>query len=440
MTITLGSVYTINSSSSCNSISIAELSATSFVTVWRRSGRFYAAASTISGTTITTGSAVTIGSPASSTAAAISVCALSSTLALVIWQDTTLTLSISGTTVTANATAALYTESYASGNRLHSVTALSSTAALAVYSLSVASKMYAVVLSVSGTTVTVNTRLELGTRPLYMSVDALSSTAAIFTHVSSGTCYAAVISISGTTPSLGSAATLESSISSVSYGEVVQHWGVAVDSTHAVAAWVNGTSVKAAAMSISGSTVTVGSVVTVVSGLTSAWGACACAPTSSRVIFGYSDVGTSPARQFLISYALSGTTLTSNSDTTSLADNSYEGAVSATGTGFVCGYNAAGAAINGVAEAGATALTFYTGTTGLTYRSDLPDGITDIARGGLLVRQSGAVIIGAANANDVMLAQATSTDAFASWTDITESYPADAPVTAIVEVKSGSSF
>lgn len=435
MTITIGSAYTFASATGFGdkNFSIAALSDTSFVIVYNRTtdGNDYIVAGTISGTVIAFGTPVSLGTGGGSNKRA--VCALSSSLALVIYNTSVRTVSISGTTCTANSSTTLD----ASAANLFSVTALDATTALAGYSIS-GTGYHAVVLSVSGTTVTVNTKQNLiATIPNDVSIDALTSTAAIMGYTDGTSSYpkAAVITISGTTPSLGSATTLESANTYTTGGQGGEKFCVAVDSTHAVMCWLNSTAddLRACAMSISGSTVTGGSVVsldnTIASG--NGWMVTVCAPTASRMVFSYTDQS---AAHYLRSAALSGTTLTDNADKETITGTGtiWEGAVSAVGTGFVCAYNDGNLSFKAVAEATATGLRLYTGSGSLTERSDLT--ITGIKRGAFVVRSNGSVVAGTSESGDsVVIEQSNSDDTYATWDDLTDSHPTGV-ITSIKEI------
>jgi len=206
--------------------------------------------------------------------------------------------------------------------------------------------MNAVVLSVSGTTVTPGTPVNLGSTPYELSVAGLDGSNAIFVYSDGTSAYptAAVISVSGTTPTLNSTTVLESAQTVTSDGAFGQRWVTAIDGTTAAACWMNQaqTDFKTCAMSISGTTVTAGSVVTLDSTLTSGggWTCAICAPTASRLVFGYTDYYLSPWFQYFLSATVAGTTITSNADKTASAiNNTYLVGITALGTGFFAAYS-----------------------------------------------------------------------------------------------------
>lgn len=426
MAITIGSAYTFASSTGFGdkNFSIAALSDTSFVIVYKRitDGLDYAVAGTISGTAITFGTPVSIGTGGGANKRA--VCALSSSLALVIHNTSVSTLSISGTTVTHNTPTTLD----ASAGGLFSVTALNSTTALAGYYIS-GTGYHAVVVSVSGTACTVNTKQNLiATIPNDASIDALSSTAAIIGYTDGSSSYpkAAVISISGTTPSLGSATTLESANTYTTGGQGGEKFCVAVSATSAVMCWLNSTAddLRACAMSISGTTVTGGSVVSLDNTITTGngWMVTVASPMASRLVFSYTD--TTTGYQYLRSAALSGTTLTDNADKTTITGSGtiLEGAVSAVGTGFVCAYNDGNLSFKAVAEATAAGLSLYTGSVTLVKRVDL--NIMAIAPQGMVVRAADkTVVVVSAESSDSVLVESAAAPDYDTLTDLTGSHP-----------------
>ena len=189
-----------------------------------------------------------------------SVAMLTSTTAIACWKGipNACVLTISGTTVTAGATVAV-SGSMASGI---SVTALSSTMALVAFNNSTPA-LCVNVLNISGTTVTVGTVATLaGAQNLSMYISAINSTQAIVTYRSgSNSISAVVVTTNGSTQSYGTAvaATATSSTSSAV---------ATISSSQAVVTWLEGTAIKARVFNISGTTLTPGTTTTTIETMT----------------------------------------------------------------------------------------------------------------------------------------------------------------------------
>lgn len=203
---------------------VTPLSSSSVIVTWEDAALnddIWACVGTISGTTITWGTPVTV-SGAAVTGSLPQVVALSSTSAMIAYADTTnngikaVVLSISGTTITVNTIVSV------TSNAIDtlSLTKLSSTAALLVFDGST-DKGKAVVLSVSGTTITSNTAFQFNgssnTAPQCV-VSAISSTQALVVYSDSGNSSfstAQVLNISGTTVSGNTKYVFNSTASSI---------------------------------------------------------------------------------------------------------------------------------------------------------------------------------------------------------------------------------
>jgi hypothetical protein len=76
---------------------------------------------------------------------------------------------------------------------------------------------------------------------------------------------------------------------------------------------------------------------------------------------------------------------------------------------------------------------FYQSVNGLMYRSDLPlPGVLN--PDGLAVRPDRKAVAGSRAANAQMIAQAAPTDSYATWDDLTDSYPTNKPVKALRDI------
>ncbi len=218
-----------------------------------------AVVATRSGSTISYGSAIVVRAGLSPQG--LSICKLSSTTALITYEEATnnylagKVLTVSGTSVSAGTEATINSVS-----QYPSVTRLSDTSAACAY---VQGGLKVVVASVSGTTLTWNTPAtvsSVGVNQL-ISITSLSSTSVLTVFDNSNASnypYAVVSTISGTTVTNGTAVSLDSLGAS-------NFMGVAAFSgTSAVAVWArtSGSYGMAVGMTISGTTITVGTPIT----------------------------------------------------------------------------------------------------------------------------------------------------------------------------------
>jgi len=213
----------------------------------------YAVVASISGTVVTYGSTVLVRSNFSPQIA--SICALSSTLCLVGYETVagnlfgTRTLSISGTTITVNAEV---TNAIVSQNVV--MCALTATTALAMFNSSL------VVISVAGTVPSFGTAVSTGIGSNYRSISPLSSTKAVILYDGNSsypTCNA--VSIAGTVVTIGTALVIQSV--ATGQGNSV----IALNGTDAIAQFLfnsSPNSAQVAPLTISGTTVTAGTVTT----------------------------------------------------------------------------------------------------------------------------------------------------------------------------------
>lgn len=246
--------------------SVATLSSSSFLYAYigyntgSGAANLYAVVATVSGTTITFGTPVIIRSDLSPQG--VGCCALSSTSALVtygntssVWSATALT--ISGTTITAGSETSAGTT--ASGS---TCVALTSTTALCIDDYGNKAR----IATVSGTSVSWGSPTSFGSTGNYGYVTSGSSTTGIvancpYSGANSGKLVATALTISGTTITAGSETVLDASPSGDPFGIC------AVSATSAIAAYQASSTnyLKSVGMTISGTTITVGTPVTLTS-------------------------------------------------------------------------------------------------------------------------------------------------------------------------------
>lgn len=232
-------------------ISMARLTATTAVIVYcsYANDGLYAVVASVSGTTVTYGSTVLIRSNFSPTQA--SICALSSTLCLVGYE-TTASNHFGAKTLSISGTTITVNAEVTNGITSTNIVmcALTATTALAMYYSSL------VVISVSGTTPSFGTAVSTGLTANYKSISPLSSTKAIILYDGTSSYPTAnVVSVSGTTVTIGSALVIQS----VGTGQITSV--IALSDTTAIAQMTGAASVvQVAPLTISGTTVTAGSV------------------------------------------------------------------------------------------------------------------------------------------------------------------------------------
>ena len=232
-------------------LSLATLSTTSVIIFFNSytNNGLYAIVASISGTTVTYGSAVLVRTDFSPQVA--SICALSSTLCLVGYE-TTASNYFGVKTLSISGTTITVNAEVTNGtvSQIVSVRALTSTTALAVYNAA------AVVISVAGTVPSFGTPASIGLSANYRSLALLSSTKAIVLYDGTSSYPTAnVISVSGTTVTVGSALVIQS----VATGQLTSVIGLS--ETTAVAEVTGAANIlQLIPLTISGTTVTAGSI------------------------------------------------------------------------------------------------------------------------------------------------------------------------------------
>jgi hypothetical protein len=190
-------------------------------------------------------------------------------------------LTVSGTTITANSGTTLTNNSA----QRFALARLDSTNVLLAYSD--ATSVHAVVLSISGTTITENTIKLINTpssSPGGVTCEAFSSTKAIITWFETGADHdGMIVDISGTTITTNTKKTIDNSNSgpSAGEGEVSGYASCLVSATKSIYTFDNLTNYSAYVLTLSGSTFNVGSEATISSSLT---GRISCSAFSSSEI------------------------------------------------------------------------------------------------------------------------------------------------------------
>ncbi len=298
-------------SGSTSYISATVLSATSVLVAYRdnsNSGYGTAVVLTISGATITSGTPVVFESAAIVYCSAV---ALSSTSVLVSYQDggnsgygTAVVLTISGTTITVGTPVVFESAS----TTYISAVLLSATSVLVAYRDNGNSNYgTAIILTISGTTITAGTPVVFESASTqYISATVLSATSVLIAYSDNGNSYydtAVVLTISGTTITAGTPVVFESAISyNIS--------ATKLSSTSVLIAYrdVNNSYYGTAIiLTISGTTITVGTPVVFESASTLNISAVLLSAIS--VLVAYSDVGNSSYGTAII-LTISGTTIT----------------------------------------------------------------------------------------------------------------------------------
>lgn len=257
-------------------------------------------------TNLSVGTAAVINALAISTQTSTTM--LSPTKALVAYTDSVggkaVVLDLSGTTITAGTPVAL-------GNTSRmAVTTLTGTSVLCGYFDAGATLVKAVVFSISGNAITVNTALTITGTAMTVgystSICTLSATKAMFCLANSSQNLATVVlDVSGTTVTQGTVVILPTIVvASVSPSTSV----VTLSSTKAMVTYVNNanTIVYALILDVSGSTVTQGTALTVYTG-TNVYNGAVVFVNSTRAVMFYSYTSTNAAA---IALSVSGSTIT----------------------------------------------------------------------------------------------------------------------------------
>lgn len=308
------------------------------IIVYQYNGKLQARVETFSDTAITVGIAVDVYASAPKSC---SVCAFDSTRALCVYIDALnvvqgVILSVSGTTITVNTATPI-----GAGTQTQvSVANLTTNTAIVAYTEG--SSVYAVIVTAVTTVVVTNAAVDVGSSvaALRVSVAVLDSTHAIIAYSAGtntdGLCR--IISVSGTTPSAPTAATTFATHDS---GANIREISVgALDSAHAMITFVNGGDSfgKNIALSVSGTTITLGSLATFQSSATSFD---ANGITSEFAVIDASTaliVFSASSHTYGVVTTISGTTVTNNSRVQiSTADSQYFDAAVAIDTGRVLG-------------------------------------------------------------------------------------------------------
>jgi len=252
-----GTAETFSTSGSLNRMHVTLMDSTHAIAVYLTGSGVTAVCLTISGTTVTAGTPTSISGSAAQWVD-ISVCTMDSTHAIVCYTDTgnssygtACCLTLSGTTITANTEVVFESAS----TSYMSVCSLSSTTAIASYRNS-AFKGAACFLSLSGTTITAETPVLYKDASVSENrIAAMDSTHAIVLYEATGDRFAVCLSTSGTTITVNT----ERTVSTVNSGggEVAL---CKVSSTKVLFVWQSDSfsnSLSAATYTLSGTTLTI---------------------------------------------------------------------------------------------------------------------------------------------------------------------------------------
>ena len=331
-TITYGTPVALTADNG-TSETVAALSSTSFVAGYvnqTHGGEPYAVVSTVSGTTITPGTPAVVDSTA--IADWLSISALSSTSFVMAYRNDNTNLfpyavvsTVSGTTITHGTPVALAAFSGYPG----SVAALSSSSFVVGYTQQNTTSDYAVASTVSGTTITEGTPVTF-TGGAVASVAALSSTSFVVGYLDgSSFAHAVAGSVSGTTVTLGT--TVAITAVGVSYLSAA-----ALDSTHFVAAYSGSVNI-AVVSSVSGTTITLGTPV----GITTANGSydSVAALNSTNFVVGYEDTSTGFANTVVSSAVAPNLNSTNILGVATNATSTTNNTVTVASSGIVTGFS-----------------------------------------------------------------------------------------------------
>ncbi|GEM_PF-3934034 len=381
---------------------VATLDSTHIVVAYKGTSNTFANAvvGTLSGTsTISWGTPVALNAVGSNF---IDVAALDSTHFVVTYYDTASTFtsavvsSVSGTTITPGTPVALTAQ--ASLSMSTAVAALDSTRFVTFYRNSSPGNGFAVASSVSGTTITAGTPVNVGGNAQSFSITALDSTrfVAMFYDVTPGVAAVRAGSVSGTTITLGAAiSNFTSLITPVSIATLDSNRFIAV-------AGSNGSpNIYANVGTVSGTTITLGSNATLSTNVAGYIGV--SVPDPSHFVVAYQNNSSGGYANVIYDNSVVGTTVTAGTNVVANAFSSpYVSIAQVTGSKYAVTYNngstnsyplafvgsassnsAVGMAINS-ANAGGTVAVASTGivsglsglTSGATYYYGIATGLT----------------------------------------------------------------
>lgn len=395
----------------------------------------------------TAGAADTV-SVAVSLTSEISVCQLTATLYVATWTDLTTVkaapIDVLGATATFGTVATVEVTSSAAPTP--QVCKLGSTKALVIYARLSGGTTYniraATLSGITGSSLTPNSPVTLASTTgsvvgSYLTPSACyadSNYAYVVWGDGSGTQYAGLVSSASTTPSLVDSDTFPSIVSHVPDNTTTAL--ASVDTNKAICGWFEvftGGSLQklyAAVLTDNGSTITINTPVLIASWNPSAVTALAYLNeySTSEVILWYPDtdmqalrIGISGTTPSLLSTVLEqidiGDYATNSQALMAIGADTFGGIRQ--GSGIVFYYTPSG-------------VLFYSGTNTLTSRAAL--AISDVQRGGMVIRNSGDAIVATAdNTDTAVVLHGTAADSFATWTNITNSHPTGR-VTSLQEV------
>lgn len=268
MTITLGTTTEIDTSTA-NAFDVAKLTSSLAICIYGDGNDWFARTLSISGTTITVNAEATVDNTEGTAVSRGGIVRLTDTSALAVIQNSTssevtkaVVLTVSGTTITVNTLLTL-----ASSKNEFAVAGLDSTNVMIAYRHGVSLSHRARILSISGTTVTENSETnyksaDAESNPKIAAFDSSNVIAVYENNGDSSTPYGVILSVSGTTITANTEKQIDSaavrSVGSPSIGRI--HVSERNSTTCIFGFVVSSSSlVRMAVLTISGSTFNIGS-------------------------------------------------------------------------------------------------------------------------------------------------------------------------------------
>ena len=215
---------------------------------------------------------------------------------------------ISGTTITVGTATTIATDAYSSSR--NAVVKIENNKVFVTYNKqSAQANLYAVVCTISGTTITVGTAVYVsGSSITSYATTALSSSNVAIAYRRSSNLYTVVCTISGTTITVGTAATIATTYSSSTPGIF------AYDANTIVVTYMSSTSpysLYAVVCTISGTTITVGTATTIASNTNIVYKTSISGIQQGAVVVAFSNyISSSSSNLYTVVCTISGTTIT----------------------------------------------------------------------------------------------------------------------------------
>jgi hypothetical protein len=346
------------------------------------------------------------------------IAALSTTKAVVVYRRNGTgndhirgcVLDVSGSTITSGTPSVVESDAV---QLEHGICGLSSTQALIVFYSTTDSQLQAKILDISGTTITPGTPANItssGSGWNNISVTKLTSSKAVAVWVDTSTndLEGAVLDISGSTVTPGSVQTI---VSASGTGGMMQKLITAMSTTHAVAGYRSGSDARIIAFSVSGTTITAGSGIQVDT-------------VHIESVVSLSDTQVMVALQSdVLTATLSGTTLTDDANNEALDANSLAPTLAKydTNKATVLYYDTSATDFEAVtATLPAPAAKFYQGTGSLSEKFDMAFSGLETP-GAMAVRDDAKIALGGKEAGGSSEIVTTVVSPYTSETDITDS-------------------